>query len=68
MFFFENRIMMYTDSNRFVRSLTILQNSMNEIQKTIHIIPSNNRLFSYMKDKAIHSQALRRNIGNRRIY
>lgn len=62
---FENRIMMYTDSNRFVRSLTILQNSMNEIQKTIHIIPSNNRLFSYMKDKAIHSQALRRNIESR---
>ncbi|MBQ8949589.1 MAG: LacI family DNA-binding transcriptional regulator [Eubacterium sp.] len=62
---FENRIMMYTDSNRFVRSLTILQNSMNEIQKTIHIIPGNNRLFSYMKDKAIHSQALRRNIESR---
>ena len=62
---FDNRIMMYTDANRFVRSLTILQNSMNEIQKAIHIIPGNNRLFSYMKDKAIHAQALRRNIESR---
>ena len=59
---FENRIMTYTDSNRFVRSITKLQDSMNEMQKSVHISPGNNRLFSYMKDKAIQAQSFRRNV------
>jgi hypothetical protein len=62
---FANRIMTYTDANRFVRSISSLQNSMNEMQKSVHVDPRNNRLFSYMKDKAIQAQAFRKSMESK---
>ena len=56
--FFANNAMRYTDANKFVRSLSGLQGSMNEIFKGIPTAAYNNRLIAYMKDKAIQSQAL----------
>ncbi len=50
---FENGIMMYTDPNRFVRSIFMLQYGMNEVQNTGFVNTKYNRLFSKMKDRAI---------------
>ncbi|MBR4760665.1 MAG: LacI family DNA-binding transcriptional regulator [Lachnospiraceae bacterium] len=55
--FFENGAMRYTDANKFVRSISRLQGSMNETFRGIRANSYNNRLFSYMKDKAIQAQA-----------
>ena len=51
--FFENGAMRYTDPARLVKSIEHLQNSMNRSQKTVGPNLMNNRLFGYMKDKAI---------------
>ena len=55
--FFENGAMKYTDANKYVSSITRLQNSMNETFRNVYSISYNNRLFLYMKDKAIQAQA-----------
>ncbi len=56
--FFENGAMRYTDSNKFVRSISRLQSSMNETLRGTLVNSYYNRLFSYMRDKAIQAQAL----------
>ena len=56
--FFANRAMRYTDANKFVRSLSRLQDSMNDIFRDTPTTVYNNRLIGYMKDKAIQAQSL----------
>lgn len=55
--FFGNGAMRYTDPNKFINSIARLQNSMNETLRGVNANSYNNRLFSYMKDNAIQSQA-----------
>ena len=56
--FFANNAMRYTDANKFVRSISGLQGSMNEIFRETPTTAYNNRLIAYMKDKAIQAQSL----------
>lgn len=51
---FENGIMLYTDPNRFIYDFSRLHGTMNEYLKASHVSAMNNRLFTLMKDKAIH--------------
>jgi DNA-binding LacI/PurR family transcriptional regulator len=59
--FFDNGAMRYTDANKFVRSISRLQTSMNDSLREMHA-GSNNKLFSYMRNKAIQSQAYAKNM------
>ena len=59
---FENGIMLYTDSNRFVHDFGRLQGTMNEAVKASNVIAMNNRLFNQMKDKAIQFNGVRKRI------
>ncbi len=63
--FFENGGMRYTDANRFIRNIEKFQQNMNETRRTGYARTENNRLFSYMKDKAIEALAFRRSFENR---
>ncbi len=63
--FFENGAMRYTDANKFLRSLSRLQGSMNETFRGMYAIGFNNRLFSYMKDKALMSLAFAKAMGEK---
>ena len=63
--FFENGGMRYTDANRFISSIKRFQENMNETGRTGAVRTEINRLFSYMKDKAIQDMALRRSIEKR---
>lgn len=51
--FFENGIMEYTDTSKLVNSIDRFQASMNVLVKSPSANIMNNRLFSYMKNKAI---------------
>lgn len=62
---FDNGIMLYTDSDRFVQNMSKLQESMNETQNTGFINNRINRLFSVMKNKAIQFQAFQKRAVNR---
>jgi len=71
---FDNGIMLYTDPNRFVRSVSGLQGSMGEMRKTGFVMANIDRLFSRMKDRAIQFQGVRKrmdsdryNVGRTRI-
>lgn len=55
--FFDNGAMRYTDANKLVKSLSRLQGSMNETLRGSFSNSYNNRLFSYIRNKAIQSQA-----------
>ena len=59
---FRNGIMLYTDPNRFVRSISGLQSSMNETVRAGVVNVVNNRLFSLMKDRAIQFHGIRKRI------
>lgn len=63
--FFENGGMRYTDANRFVRSIGQLQSTINEARRAEYVKAKDNRLFSYMKDKAIESLAFQRSMERR---
>lgn len=63
--FFENGGMRYTDADRFIRSIKRFQDNMNETGRTGAVRIEINRLFSYMKDKAIQEMAYRRSIEKR---
>lgn len=58
--FFRNGAMRYTDANKFVRSISRLQGSMNETLRGANVNIYINRLFTHMKDNAIQSQAIAR--------
>ncbi|MCR4656366.1 MAG: substrate-binding domain-containing protein [Lachnospiraceae bacterium] len=60
--FFENGGMRYTDANRFVKSIRRFQDNMNETGRTGAVRVEINKLFSYMKDKAIQALSYRRSI------
>ncbi len=66
--FFENGAMRYTDAAKFVRSISKLQGSMNEIQGNGYSNSDNNRLFSYIRDKAIQALALARSAEGKKYY
>ena len=51
--FFENGIMEYTDTSKLVNSIDRFQASMNVMVKSPSANVMNNRLFSYMKNRAI---------------
>ena len=55
--FFANNAMRYTDANKFVRSLSGLQGSMNEIFKGIPTAAYNNRLIAYMKAMVMQNKS-----------
>jgi len=56
---FDNGIMLYTDSNRFVYDFARLQATMNESLKASYVSAMNNRLFGLMKDRAIQFHGAR---------
>ena len=62
--FFDRDAMQYTDSERFVQSITKLQSGMNFVQKSVAANVLNNRLFVHMKDLAI--RALTRQVSAER--
>ena len=64
--FFENRAMEYTDANRFVYCIKRMQSAMNENTGSVYVNIRNNRLLSEMRDKAIISQFIERNMERRR--
>ena len=64
--FFENRAMEYTDANRFVYCIERMQSAMNENKGSVYVNLRNNRFLSRMRDKAIISQFMERNIERRR--
>lgn len=66
--FFKNGAMRYTDAAKFVRSISRLQSSMNEIQGTSYSNSDNNKLFSYIREKAIQALALEKSIEGKRYY
>ncbi len=66
--FFQNGAMRYTDAAKFVRSLSRLQGSMNEIQGKGYVNTDNNRLFSYIRDKAIQALTFERSAEGKRYY
>ncbi|MCR5804499.1 MAG: substrate-binding domain-containing protein [Clostridia bacterium] len=51
--FFENGIMEYTDTAKLIKSIDRLQAGMNVMVKSPSANVMNNRLFSYMKDRAL---------------
>ena len=53
--FFDNGAMEYTDSLKFIDSVTRLQNTMNATQKNVHANIANNRLFVRIRDRALQS-------------
>ncbi len=63
--FFENGGMRYTDANRFIRSIRQFQKNMNETGRAGAVKAEINRLFSYMKDKAIQDMSYRRSLEKR---
>ena len=63
--FFRNGAMRYTDANKFVRSISRLQGSMNETLRSVNANLYNNRLFSHIKDRAIQAQAFAKAMENK---
>ena len=57
---FDNGIMLYTDPNRFVNSISALQTVMSESGKAGFVGERNRRLLSLMKDKAIQFHGIRK--------
>jgi len=57
---FDNNIMLYTDPNRFVRSISTLQSSINEMLKSGFVVARSNRLFTQMRDRAIQFHGVRK--------
>lgn len=66
--FFENGAMRYTDAAKFVRSTSRLQGSMDEIQGKGYSNSDNNRLFSYIREKAIQALALEKSAEGKKYY
>lgn len=57
---FGNNIMIYTDPNRFVQSISGLQGSVNEMMPGGFVTTVCNRLFTQMKDRAILFHGVRK--------
>ena len=63
--FFENRAMDYTDGNRFVYCIERMQAAMNTNKGSVYVNIRNNRLLSGIRDKALISQFIARNMERR---